>query len=511
MYGKDRVFGLILLSSALALAACGSDDGGGDGDDDNGGQSDGGGGGGGGTDADAGDDTGGITPPPRESIYVVWGEQPSNGASDPSARSRLLVGNDDCSVDSAEVCGGAGSCDSVEIAPQAEGSEYCRYRCELTPSMDYLVYGDSSDPQTVRYVRLGDDFQPTGADEVLATGVSSYVVADGAVAYRTTDTVFMADLVTGTSTQIEQLAGLGGMYTPPSASTVIVKRVTSVTGTTMDLVRYNPDGGGETLLYTFQDAQETGSLLSGNEAVAMSPNEQFVAVLTNYRNQTNICATNADCTEAGFTCPIGGVNARCNSQQLTIQVINLESAGQLGVSCTGDADCGERHTCDLAAPSDSGEGTCIPGRIPLGYSGQNRCTVLRVGEYDGAVGDMQWINDRQVTGVFSNSCSGADIPITDVVTVDTQNGTIQALIENVGEPFGGCVDQVEQCYDANECTVQYYDGAVSPAGAWYGLVGDSYSAKGNPELWLYDVRGDERIPVTRSIFTDVISVQVFAR
>jgi hypothetical protein len=42
-------------------------------------------------------------------------------------------------------------------------------------------------------------------------------------------------------------------------------------------------------------------------------------------------------------------------------------------------------------------------------------------------------------------------------------------------------------------------------------VGDSYSAKGNPELWLYDVRGDERIPVTRSIFTDVISVQVFAR
>ncbi len=509
MRSDSAFFRFLVLSSAVALVACGGDD------------SDGGGadastsndtsmpGGDTTSTGDGGDDGGGITPPARESIYVAWTERPNAGAS-PDATSQLFVATEDCALDKTDLCD-PGTCSPVEILPPDAASPFCRYRCDLTSDMAYLVYADAADPQTLRSVPLGADFQPSADSSVIATGVTSYSIAEGAVAYIASNTVYYHDLASGTDAQLEELQGLGGVAVSGDGSVVLVKRVTSVTGTTMDLVRYTPDGGDGGNLFTFEDALPTGSLLGGGEPTAVSPNGQFVVVMTSYRNQTNICATNADCTEPGFTCPVGDVNARCISQQLTAQDINLPAADQLGQTGAAAGDCGARHFCDLTAPDSGGQGQCLPGRIVLGYAGQDTCSVLRVGEYNNVVGRVEWVNDRQIAGVFSNSCGGQNVQITDLVLLDTANGDIQPLIENPAQPFGGCQNTVEQCYEASDCVVEYYESAVSHGGAWYGLVGDSYTSANNPEAWLYDVRSNERIPLTRSILTDVSNIQVFAR
>lgn len=509
MRSDSTLFRFLALSAAAGLLACGGDDSDGGGadastntDTSEPGTDTIGGGDGGGID-------GGITPPARESIYVAWTERPNAGAS-PDAASQLFIATEDCALDKTDLCD-PGTCSPVEVVPTDAASPFCRYRCDLTPDMAYLIYADSADPQTLRSVALGDDFQPSGDSSIIATGVTGYSIAEGAVAYISANTVFYHDLATGTDTQLEELQGLGGVALSGDGSTVLVKRVTSVTGTTMDLVRYAPDGGDGATVFTFEDALPTGSLLGGNEPTAISPNGQFAVVMTSYRNQTNICATNADCTEPGFTCPVGSVNSRCISQQLTAQVVNLQAVNQLGQPCAADADCGERHFCDLTAPDSTGQGQCLPGRVVLGYTGQDTCSVLRVGEYNGVVGRVQWVNDRQVASVLSNSCGGQNVDITDLVLVDTANGDVRPLIENPGQPFGGCENSVEQCYEASECVVEYYNSAVSPGGAWFGLVGDSYTSANNPEAWLYDVRSNERIPLTRSILTDVSNIQVFAR
>jgi hypothetical protein len=500
---------LLTISAALGLIACGGDsDGDGNADATTGGDVTGPG-----TDGTTGTDgattDGGIPQPSRESIYVAWTERPNAGGQ-PDAQAQLFIATDDCSLDKTDLCD-PGTCEPIEVLPTDAASPYCRYRCDLTPDMAHLVYADSNDAQTLRSVPLGADFQPSGEESVVAAGVTAYSIGEGAVAYIAGNTVFYHDLATGSDVELESLQGLGGVYLSPDGSTVLVKRVTSVTGTTMDLVRYAPDGGDGGIVFTFEDALPTGSLLSGNEPVAISPNGQFAAIVTNYRNQTNICATNADCTEPGFTCPVGSVNSRCISQQRTAQIVNLQATDQLGETCAADADCGERHLCDLSAPDSSGQGTCLPGRVAFGYSGQNACSVLRVGEYNGVVGRVMWVNDRQFSAVLSNPCGGQSLEITDLVLVDSANGDIQTLIENPGQPFGGCENSVEQCYEATDCNVEYYNSSPSPGGAWYGLVGDSYTSANNPEAWLYDVRRDERIPLTRSILTDVTNIQVFGR
>jgi hypothetical protein len=165
----------------------------------------------------------------------------------------------------------------------------------------------------------------------------------------------------------------------------------------------------------------------------------------------------------------------------------------------------------LSAPDDSGQGVCLPSRAILGFSGQNRCSVLRIGEYDSVLQGMSWVDNNRVMVLAANSCGGQNIEVTDLVRVSADSGVVEALLENPGQPFGGCIDSVEQCYEADACTIEYSGVSVSPEGAWVGLLGDSYTAAGNPEVWLYDVRRDEKYPLTRTLATDARHVQVLRR
>jgi hypothetical protein len=505
-----RTTSLVFLIGALAsqLLACGSDEG----TDDNGSDdvrldTD--------RDNDGGvDPTDGVTDvadprPPRESVYVVWSEVPVIGAP-ADEESRLFIADEDCRLNKADMCE-AGSCEPVEILSPSVDEQLCANRCELTSDLSYIVYIDSQVSSTLRFAPLGDDFQLAGDSTIIATEVFGYSIGGNRLAYRSADTVYTFDLQSGTSTEIVTIPGTGGVYMSPDGQSVYVKRVNNVTGTIMDLLRYNADGTGETLLYTFVDADVTGSLLSGNEPIALSPDGQTLAIATNYRYQSNLCASNADCTEPGYVCPAGGVSSRCYAQQLAVQSINLGAADRLGEPCSGNSECGDRHTCDLTAPDDNGQGLCMPGRTPLGYSGQNRCSVLRVGQYDSMLPGLSWTSNQSVVALAANSCGGQNIEITDLIQLDITSGVFSALLENPGRPFGGCVNELEQCYDTNACNVEFYGMSASPAGAWIGLTGDSYSAASSPEVWLYDVRDDEKFPLTRSLPTDAQHVQILTR
>ena len=447
--------------------------------------------------------------PPRESVYVVWSEVPVIGAPADEV-SRLFIADEDCRLNKSDMCE-SGSCEPTEILSPSVDEQLCANRCELTSDLSHIVYIDSQASSTLRFAPLGDDFQLAGDSTIIATEVFGYSIGGNQVAYRSADTVYTFDLASGTNTEITTLPGTGGVYMSPDGQSVFVKRVNNATGTIMDLLRYNADGTGETLLYTFVDADVTGSLLGGSEPVALSPDGQTLAIATNYRYQSNLCASNADCTEPGYVCPAGGVSSRCYAQQLAVQTINLGATDRLGEACSSNSECGDRHTCDLTAPDDSGQGVCQPGRTPLGYSGQNRCSVLRVGQYDSMLPGLAWTNNQNVVALVANSCGGQNIAITDLIRLDSTSGAFEALLENPGRPFGGCTNELEQCYDTNACNVEFYGMSVSPAGAWVGLTGDSYSAASSPEVWLYDVRDDEKFPLTRSLPTDAQHVQILAR
>ncbi len=447
--------------------------------------------------------------PPRESVYVVWSEVPVLGAAADEV-SRLYIADEDCRLNKSDMCE-SGSCEPTEVLSPSVDEQLCANRCEVTTDLSYIVYIDSQSQSTLRFAPLGDDFQLAADSTIIATEVFGYSIGGNRVAYRSADTVYTFDLASGTNTEIVTIPGTGGVYMSPDGQSVYVKRVNNATGTNMDLLRYNADGTDETLLYTFVDADVTGSLLSGNEPIALSPDGQTIAIATNYRYQSNLCASNADCTEPGYVCPAGGVSSRCYAQQLAVQTINLGAADRLGQACSGNSECGDRHTCDLTAPDDSGQGVCLPGRTPLGYSGQNRCSVLRVGQYDSMLPGLSWSSNQTVVALVANSCGGQDIEITDLIRLDVTSGVVDALLENPGRPFGGCTNQLEQCYDTNACNVEFYGMSASPAGAWVGLTGDSYSAASSPEVWLYDVRDNEKYPLTRSLPTDAQHVQILTR
>jgi hypothetical protein len=437
----------------------------------------------------------------------MWSEVPERGAP-ATERPTLWVADGSCQFSGSAVCE-PGSCAPVEIVPPSADAPLCVHGCRYTPDLTGLVFLDAEASTTLRYVPVGTDLQLAGAPVVIATGISSWSVGTGAVAYQVGSDVFVYDIASGQSRQITSFAGVGGFHLSDDGSTVFVKRVTSATGISMDLQRFNADGTGEQLLYTFLDADVTGSLLTGSEPVALSPDGSTLAILTGYRLQSNPCTTSADCTETGYTC-IGGIGSRCNSHQLALQTINLAQTARLNQPCATDGDCGSRHFCDQTNLDGSGQGSCQPGRILLGYAGQNTCTLLRLGNYDRFVGDIRFSATNRVMGILRNTCGTQDINVTDLVEMDIDARTFRALVENPGSNFGNCYDEVEQCTRAQDCTVELFNASVSPQGAWVGLVANSFRSAQSRQAWLYDVRGGRKFPLPGTFFQTVRTAQVLA-
>lgn len=514
-----QVAWLALAGTVAVSTACG-------GDEDNGGGADAGdmdaasdGGGGDGSGSDVGTDTG--TPGPNaESVFFLFTREAAVASPSLPDYVQLMVATDECTSESPELCSaGDATCELTEVMPPNESEPLCNNGCVPTDDLAWLVFGDPGESRTLRKIAMsvdGDSVSVSGVSEIIATDVSEWDVGGHLLAYVVDGAVTTHDLDSGSENAAGTVSSGDRLHVTPDGAWVYMTRVTSLTA--MDLVRVPASGGEPEIVHSFVDGgppNAAGSLLRGSEPVAFSPDGTRVAVLTNYRNQSNWCVDPSECLEPGFTCPTGDARGRCYAQQLSVQIINLEAYTSLGEACTSDAECGTDHFCDLSAPDNEAMGACLPGRFVLGASGQDRCALLTLGQYDGHASGLAWRSAREVMGLLTNTCNGTPgTVVTDLVSLDIDQGVATPLIENPGLPFDtqACIDPDSNCYEAGACVVEFQSFAASPSGETVSLVGDSFRSQNTTELWSFDTSGaeDKNVMTTSSDY-GIISVTVHPR
>lgn len=497
---------LVLLGACAALAACGgdSDDPGTDPTPDAGGDT---------APGDAEDDgsetdTGDPLPPPATPFSVIFVQQGTSGGFGGPDYRQVMVTDSTCRVNNPEICQ-PGACTVTEIEAPSAAEALCEHGCFVTPSLSHIVYFDREQSRTLRVAPLGADRQLSGPSQVIATDLLSVSVGEDIVVWRAENAIRSYRLSTGVESNIATLTGSGEPWVTPDGSRVFLRRVTSLTS--MDVQSFSPDGGQDTLVYSFVDGVPqnlAGSLLGGSEPLAISPDGTRLAMLASVRIPTTFCSAASDCA-TGEQCPVQSPGSRCFSHQVVAYVINLQETGRLGSSCTADADCGQDHRCDRTAPAGDGSGECIPGRFSFGPGGPNSCQAIQPGQYNNYRSSLGWRSDRSLVGIFSNNCGGRDIPVTDIVAVDIGTGSLTRLTENVGSDHGGpaCFDSVEQCFRPDRCNVEFKQFSISPDGGTVVAVGNSYTSRLSDHLWTIDsFNRSPRTQMTRSIQFNVRSV-----
>jgi len=461
-----------------------------------------------GGDADAAVDT---TPIPRsaENLFYAFRRRfttpaPGGPASD------IAVVDEDCEPDACEptpITGGT-----------IEPSFACTNGCVPMPDLTGIVFSDPTVRDTLRYAPLGPDFAFTAQSTVIATGVSEYQVGTGKVAFRVGQVVKAWDVASQATVELGSVGDQsGGFSISSNGELVFLNRVTL---TTMDVFEVPATGGPERLLQHFVSGQErgTGSYYSGREQMALSPNGNLLAVVTQALTSANPCESNTDCDAAnGFTCLLSAVPKRCVSQQLVVNVINREAAGQLDAPCFDAIDCGADHACDLTAPAEDGTGTCVPKRIVLGPSGPSSCSTLTLGEYESAVARMAWRDDRSLLVTGRQECIGAasNILVSDLLAISLDGANpVTRLVENPGQAHPGpdCYDEVRQEIVPENCFVQIQNMAVSPSGRTVAFAGTKPSARSIDMLWRIDSYAERK----RELMTDdsaysVLSITLHSR
>lgn len=502
---------VVSLFAVSAIAGCG-DDGGNDPDPDAGTDTSDNG-------ADTGSDVGDTTtdtnvPPPAESLWAVYTRRATVPGAGVADYTQVFVTNEECRATQSELCS-SGTCEATEIMPRTPTEPLCNNGCAVTPAMDWIVFFDPDEGRTLRKAPLGADFQLSADSTIISADVDDLSVGDGVVAYRTGNSLRIHRLDSDDEVELAAPNAPTGFYAAPDGTRVFLNRVTSLQS--MSVSSIDTASGAETVVYEFQDGgprDAAGSLLRGSEPMALSPDGTRLAMLTTFRNQSNSCTSNADCTEPGFQCPTGTSGGRCFQHQHSLQIINLAAADLLDVECTTDSACGADHFCDLSAPDSDGNGRCMPGRILIGPTGQNVCSRISAGQYDLSLPRLGWYTDRTVLALLRNTCLGAGtgIDVTDVVAIDIDAGSLDPIVENPGLAHGGCYDAVEECYDVAECTLEIESMAVSPGGSTVAFVANSYKSDRTTELWFVPARGGrDKEVATGSIQYDIRSVSLHTR
>ncbi len=485
---------LLLLTSALALGACGGDDTPPTQGTDTGGGTDAGGDAGG----DASADTTVEVPDPESLIVVLTREN-----TDRSGEVQLVVTDTDCRPSLAQLCE-PGTCDETVVAPRSESEPLCDVSCLVTPQLTHVVFLDPSETTTLRSAPMGSDFQLTADSSIIATDVQEYFVADDLVAYRSGNDVHLHTLSSGADSVAYTFAAQGAFRLSNDGSKLFVGEVVSLTA--MDLTSVDTATGAVLPVFHFVAGEEqgTGSYYSGREAMALSPDGDRLAVVTDALTAGAICSSNADCTEPGSSCLTTAVRPRCVRQELTLNVINLNETDRLRTACASDVDCGDDHFCDLTSLDVDAMGECLPGRFLLGPSGPRACETLALGQYSDSRGNLAWRGDRTVVGVFAQECVRGNIDVTDVVALNLDGAAFERIEENRERDHGGCYDEVEACFESESCAIEIERVTMSPSGQTLALVADSVTSSQKSELWLLDAFGaEDKIIVTSSIFWEV--------
>lgn len=518
-HNRPWTLGFAALSLVLGLAACGDDSttpgggGGGSGTDAGSDAADGvsDGSGGGGTDGGT-DGGGGATD--EEGLYVVFTREVTVPEDPENEYTQLMVADTDCRAPSTEVCE-PGSCPLTEIAPRYPDEPLCEIGCRVTPNLSHVVFLDRNNPRTLRVAPLGEDFQLAEDSEVVADEVEGYQLAGQFIAYRIGDRVYLYDLNTGEERQVTQFSnGQGGFHITQDGERLFINSVVSLTAMEMEVYPTNGDPGQPIYDFISGEEQGTGSFFNGREPMAVSPNGDRLAIITNQRNSYAPCGTNADCTAPGQLCLLSASPPRCVAEELTLHVIDLqeENLARLNTLCDDNASCGKDQFCDLTAPDSNGQGRCLPSRFVLGPSGPGACDVFSEGDYTEARPELAWRDDETVVALLGHECTETDIGITDIIAFGLSGQAFQEIEVNPGEDHGGCFDELNSCFDTAECRIEISNMNVSPAGSTIVMVADSFRTSNKNELWLVD--GFARFPkqlLTTNIQYEVLQASLHQR
>ncbi len=497
---------LVTLSLGALAAACGGDDPVPPGTDSgtdtgvtDGGATDGG--------EDVAEDTG-PEPPPVESLYIAYVRESTFEDIPP----QLVVVPSDCRPDNGELCD-PGLCDETVVEPRNESEPLCNNGCLVTTDMSFVVFADPTEPRTLRFAPLGQDFQLSADSEIIATEVRDYQVAGNLVAYRAANELHILDLVSGSDSNVAAFGNdNGGFYLSVDGSKLFINDVVSLTAMETDII--DTATGTSEFLFKFISGEEsgTGSFYSGREPMAVSPDGTRLAVVTNARTSGSQCSTSAECTADGATCLTSANPPRCIVQELTLNIINLDESASLRAACGSDGDCGSDHFCDLTAVDVNGQGECLPGRFVLGPAGPASCADLSLGQYNHIRGGLAWRGDRTLVSVLGQDCISGNIDVTDLVALNLDGAAFERVIENPSQDHGQCYDEVETCFDVAECIIEIDDAVSSPTGGTIAFIGDSISSANKSELWIIDAfgRGGKEL-VTRSIDWDILAVSLHPR
>ena len=449
-------------------------------------------------------DTGPIRPP-VEDLFIAYVRE-STFEDTPA---QLVIVPSDCRPENLDLCA-PGTCDPVIVAPRNPSEPLCNNGCLVTTDMSFLVFADPDEPRTLRFATLGADFQLSTDSEIIATEVRDYQVAGNIVAYRSNNQLHFRNLDTQADTEVASFANdNGGFYLSVDGSRLFMNDVVSLTAMETDII--DTTSGTPEFLFKFISGEEsgTGSFYSGREPMAMSPDGALLAVVTNARTSGNQCSTSAECSDAGATCLSSGTPPRCVVQELTLNIINLADSALLRTACSSDVDCGSDHFCDLSAINADSQGECLPGRFTLGPAGPAACANIALGQYSHIRGGLSWRGDRTLVAVLGQDCITGNIDVTDLVALNLDGAAFERIIENQSQDHGHCYDEVETCFNVEDCVVEIDDAVSSPTGGTIAFVADSISSSAKSELWIIDAfgRGGKEL-VTRSIDWDILGVSL---
>ena len=410
-----------------------------------------------------------------------------------------------------------GSAGPTDITP--EGIE-CNFGCQISQNLDWFLWIENDGMNSILNAAPITDIDEDGAtvdlgsSEVVSDGILAFETAGDTLVYETTDFEIFAGPMPGLEAQSLGVVGSadmtqGGFYLAPDGNNVVAWTVTL---SSMTMVRFDLDaGGGPLALYTLESTGfgGTGSFYGPREKMAMSPDGRYLAVASNGLVDTNPCQNNNECIQPEAC----GANARCTSQRLTINMIDLQNADKLGQGCTSGNDCGASHFCDFADPQDPESGRCLPGILDLGAAGPQNCNARQDGEFTKILGDMTWSGDSSKLYILaSEDCSRFNIPRVAVLRTDPTLSSTLSVIENPGADFA-----VENCYDAVEdeftvgsttCVVDITEMALSADGNTVVFSGSSPSAAANIELYTIDRLGKrDKVILTSDLETEVEQLQ----
>ncbi len=493
---KNALVSLSALSLALFALGCGGED---NVDEDSGTVEDTGTTG---TDGGVEDTTQDTGPPPGEQLWISYTREASFPAPSLPDYVQLVVVDEDCRPD---------DCDSEIIVEGDDAAFSCDSGCIPSEDLRFVAFFDDATAGTLRAIALDDGFQLEGSSWIVATDVSNFKVAGSTVVYKSGTGLHAYDLASQTDTSLGAMGEVGGFDVSADGSRVFVGDVTSLTSMTINELPVA--GGAATEVYHFVAGMEqgTGSFYSGNEQMALSPDGQFLAVVTDAWTGSNECGSNSDCTQDGEICLLDGSPPRCVRQELVLNIVNLNERALLNGTCSSDADCGEGHLCDTSIP---GSEVCMPGRIVLGPSGPNACDRLEIGQYRGIRPQLRWRSDTEVVALMTQDCISGNIDATGIVAFDARTGAASPLVENPGESHGGegCYDDVEARYNDELCNVEINVMEISPTHGTIAFIANSVNARTTDEVWIMDAFGRRaREMMTRSIDFDPINVWVHVR